>query len=444
MNSVNFEKEKISTLLIKIAIPLMISMLVTELYNMVDTYFVSHYVGSLGIAYIMIVFPLQRFIAAMASMLGTGTSATLSRQIGLKDEENIRSVINQGVNLVLLFMVPIIILLFIFQDQILYAFGASADTLEGARIYLHYISIGSIFIVGTNFISRVLISFGESKLSLQATLIGALINVLLDYILVVHVKIGITGAGFATMFSQICGFIYALSHFRKLQKKLNMKFKFEFNKIFVKMILTIGLAAFLIELEDGIVIGVLNNLLRDSMGDKGVVILGLITKVYMFLFITSFGISSAMQPIAAYEIGAGRDYRLKDLIKKTIFYSFITTAIVWLICMIFSKEVLSIFLKDEELLTEAAEYFRIVISVFPILAVYYVSIFFFQAQGNARASVLASIMRQLLIMIPLSIVLVKVFNLGGYGVWIAYPITDILASIISVLLMRNNFKNLSK
>ena len=82
MNSVNFEKEKISTLLIKIAIPLMISMLVTELYNMVDTYFVSHYVGSLGIAYIMIVFPLQRFIAAMASMLGTGTSATLSRQIG--------------------------------------------------------------------------------------------------------------------------------------------------------------------------------------------------------------------------------------------------------------------------------------------------------------------------------------------------------------------------
>ncbi|HAE92037.1 MAG TPA: hypothetical protein DCG60_05235 [Tissierella sp.] len=180
----------------------------------------------------------------------------------------------------------------------------------------------------------------------------------------------------------------------------------------------------------------LNHLLLNTVGDNGIIVLGVISKVYMFLFITMFGIASAMQPIAAYNVGAKNYKRLKSVMEKTAVYAFLTSAIMWAGAMIFTPQLMALFVKDAEIIEESAKAFRIMVSVFPIVSIYYVSIFYFQALGKAKASILMSIFKQLILMLPISIILVKVFHLGAIGVWLSYPISDILASIASFMLIR--------
>jgi Na+-driven multidrug efflux pump len=150
-----------------------------------------------------------------------------------------------------------------------------------------------------------------------------------------------------------------------------------------------------------------------------------------------FGIASAMQPIAAFNMGA-RDYkRLKAVMHKTTIYAFITSTIMWALAMIFTPQLISIFVKETEIIRESVKAFRIMVAVLPVVSIYYVSIFYFQAMGKAKTSILVAVLKQLLIMLPLSIILVKVFNLGALGVWISYPISDILASISAYFLVKN-------
>ena len=198
-----------------------------------------------------------------------------------------------------------------------------------------------------------------------------------------------------------------------------------------------GLSAFVIEAEDGIVMGIINNLLINTVGDSAIVVLGVISKIYMFLFIAMFGIASAMQPIAAYNFGARDFKRLKEVMKKTTIYATITSAILWVIGMIFAPKLVTIFVKDPIIIAESVKAFRIMIAVFPIISIYYVSIFYFQAMGDIKYAVTVSILRQIMIMLPVAIILVKVFNLGAMGVWLAFPISDIAAAAIALKLIKD-------
>ncbi len=190
---------------------------------------------------------------------------------------------------------------------------------------------------------------------------------------------------------------------------------------------------------------VLNNLLLNTVGDKGIIILGVITRIYMFLFVTMFGIASAMQPIAAYNVGARNYKRLKDIMDKTTLSAFVTSGILWGgLSMIFAPQLISLFIKDSEIIKEAVGgAYRTMVAVFPIISIYYVSIFYYQAMGRARYSILISVLRQLIIMMPMAVILVKVFNLGAMGVWLAYPISDVLSSLASYMLIKNEGEELN-
>jgi putative MATE family efflux protein len=334
-------------------------------------------------------------------------------------------------------MIPITIAILLFGDKILMMFGASENLLGLAKEYLTYVIFGSIFLSLTIYISDILIALGKSKVSIISTSIGAVANIIMDYILVVVFGFGVKGAAIATTLSQIAGFIYAYYHYRKVLNEYNITLGFELDKNIVLPIVFVGLSAFIIEAEDGILMAVLNNLLASTVGDMGIIVLGVISKVYMFLFIFLFGIASAMQPIAAYNVGARNYKRLKSVMYETSIFAFITSMIIWALMMIFTPQLIRIFVDDIEVITESVKAFRIMIAVFPIISVYYVSIFYFQARGNAKTSILISILRQIIIMIPVSIIMVKGFNLGAMGVWLSYPVADILASLASFMLIRN-------
>lgn len=438
-----FGEEKIGKLLLRFSIPIIFSYLVAELYNMVDTIFIGNVVGGNGIGALVVVFPIQRIIVALSIMISVGASTALSRSNGQRDLESSRKVIKNGYTLSMAIMLPIILIVLIFGDKILLMLGASDNILPYAHDYLTLMILGSIFLSLTIYISDIMIALGNSKISIISTSIGAIINIILDYILVTNMNMGVKGAAIATTTSQIIGFMYAYYFYKKIKKEYNISQGFELDKRICAPIILVGLSAFVIEAEDGILMAILNNLLLDTVGDIGIIVLGVISKVYMFLFICMLGIASAMQPIAAFNVGAKNYKRLKSVMQKTTLYSFITSTIFWTISMIFTPQLIQIFVKDTEVIVEAVKAFRIMISVFPVISIYYVSIYYFQAMGKAKTSILVSVLRQLIIMIPVSLILVKIFNMEAMGVWLSYPISDILASIASFMMIRNEGIELS-
>lgn len=432
-----FEKESIGKLLFRFSIPIIISLLISELYNIVDTLFVGRSVGNHGIGALVLVFPIQRMIIALSVMIAIGTATNFSRSNGKKDLEKSREIVQNGFSFGYLLMITITAIVFIFKEQILMALGASEEILPYAKDYLGTIIFGSTFLSLTIFISNIMISLGNNKVAIASNSIGALTNIVLDYILVVRGNMGVKGAAIATTSSQIAGFIFAYYVYSKVKKKYEISTGFKINKNIIVPIILVGVSAFIVEAEDGIVMAVLNNLLISTVGDTGIVVLGVISKIYMFLFITMFGIASAMQPIAAYNVGAKNYKRLKALMNKTAIYATLTSTVLWGISMIFTPQLISLFVKDTNIIKESVKAFRIMVSLFPLISIYYVSIFYFQAMGKARTSIMVSILRQIIIMIPMSVILVKVFDLGAIGVWLSYPISDILSSITSYILIKN-------
>lgn len=437
-----FEKESVGKLLLKFSIPAIVALLVTELYNMVDTIFVGRVIGGNAIGALVVVFPIQRIVAAISMMLAIGSSTFVARRNGEKDYEGIADIIKNGITLVFVIMVPLTILVYLFRDNILTMLGASENILPYAHEYLSIVIFGSIFICMTTVMGYTMMSLGNRKVTLASTSLGAILNVIIDYILVIKLSYGVKGAAIATVVSQFIGFLYAFYKFKKVREMFKLSLGLKLQKEVLIGIITVGFSAFIVEAEDGILLAILNNLLLNNVGDTGVIILGVISKVSMFMFITMLGISSAMQPIAAYNLGAKNHKRLKKVVKETIIFAFITSAVLWLIGSIFTEQIISLFVKEPELITASAKAFRIMVAVFPLLSIYYVSIYYYQSIGKARTSFVVSIFRQIIVMLPISLILVKTLNLGALGVWLSYPIADLLSSISSIFLMKKSFNKL--
>ena len=437
MSSKEFGEEKISRLLIKFSIPVIISMLVNELYNMVDTFFVGRSVGGDGIAAIIAVFPFQRVIVALSVMIAVGSMTSFSRHNGERDYNKAKEVLNTGFSMIFAVMIPLVFLVLIFKQNIIGIIGAGETVEALASTYLGIIIFGVVFLGLTVYISHTMIALGNTKVSIVSTSLGAITNVILDYVLVIGYDFGVAGAAIATTISQIVGFIYAFYKFQEMKKEYGISLKFNINPAYILPILLVGISSFVIEAEDGILMGNLSSLLTSAIGDEGLVILGIVSKVYMFLFIPIFGIAQAMQPIAAYNLGANKLKRLKNLMTKTIVFSLAASTALWILSLIFAPNMIKLFIQDDKIIKDAAFAFRIMISAFPLLSVYYVSIFYFQAMGKAKTSLATAILRQLVIMLPISILLVKGLNLGSLGVWLAYPISDFLASLAAFMLIRN-------
>lgn len=428
----------------KFSIPSIISLLVAELYNMVDTIFVGREVGGEAIAALVVVFPIQRFIVAFSMMTAIGASTSVARSNGEKNSDNARKIIKSSVSLIFAIMLPTILFTSIFKTNIVKLFGASEKIIPYAEEYLSIIIFGSVFQCLSTTINYIMVAFGDRKVALRSTSIGAIGNIVIDAILIVGLSYGVKGAGIGTVVSQFLAFLYSLYHFKSIKKHLDLSFGFEFDWERWKSILSVGFSAFIVEAEDGIVLVILNNLLLLNVGDEGVIVLGVISKVSMFLFITIMGISSAMQPIVAYNLGAKNYEKLKEVVKKTAIYGLVTSAILWGISMVFAEELISVFIKDPEIISKSAKAYKTMIAVFPLISVYYMSIYYFQALGMGRTSFVVSIFRQLIILLPLSIFLISVLDLGAMGAWLSYPISDLISSIMSYILMRKQTKKVDK
>ena len=274
-----YEKERIEILLLRLSIPIIISLLVSELYNMVDTLFVSNYVNANGIGALSVVFPVQRIVIALSMMIGIGSSTSFMRAMGAQDEERAQKVISSGFTLALLIMVPLSIFTFLNSESILKILGASGDILMYGIEYLDYIIFGSIFLSLTIFTSNIMISLNKSKIAILSTSIGAVVNIIIDLILVKYLHMGVKGAAIATLVSQMMGFLFAYTHLYKFKKSFKVKKGLSINFKLYAAILAVGVSAFIVEAEDGILMAVLNNLLKNVAGNEGIIVLAAATKI---------------------------------------------------------------------------------------------------------------------------------------------------------------------
>lgn len=439
-----FSNGEISKTLLKFAVPSIISLFVSELYNMVDTVFCGRYIGSDAIAALTIVFPIQRFLISLGLLSAVGASTYVSRSLGEKNPFEIRKTIINSFIIALSMMLTIPLIIFIFKMPLLHRLGASSATYHIADEYLVIILFGTVFQCLGTVASYIMTALGNTRITLYANSIGAVLNIILNYVLVANYGLGIRGSAASTVISQIASFIYVLYNFKNIVKKFRINFSLSsiitaFDKNIIKGIIAVGFSTFIIEVSDAIVSVFLNSLLSIKGGDTAIITVGVVTRISMFMFISIIGISSAMQPIAAYNYGAERFGKVKQTVMTSIKYSTMISAILGVILSLSANKIIGFFLKDKEILYLTVRALKICISVLPLVGVYYIVIYYYQAVGEAKKGFILSLFRQLIVFIPLAIVFGQIF--GTIGVWIAYPVSDITSTIFSLYLLRNALKS---
>ena len=437
-----FTDNRIYSSLLKFAIPGVITILMSELYNMVDTFFVGKYTGSAAIGAMGVAFPIQRTIIALSLMIGVGTATAVSRAYGENNRQKILDNIGSSISLGLTLLSLFTIISLIFCEQILSLLGARNEILSLSKAYINIVVLGSLLLGFTNIFGYELTALGHPRITLIATGIGTLINIILDYILVAKFYMGVEGAAIATLFSQFVAFVFTIISMQYYKKKHGISLKPCIKLPYMYTILSVGFATFIIEISDAVLIAALNNILLPIGKDEAIVIVSAITRVSMFMYITIIGVGAGMQPLAAFSYGA-KDYnRLKKIVKASSNLTMISSGLLWAFIMIFTHNIIGSFMKDPELLKKTVAIFRYTIIIFPVISLYYICIYYCQSIAKAKLSFWLSIYRQLLLFIPMLIVLSRLF--GMKGVWTTYPLTDLIAAVTGIYFLRKNMTALNE
>ena len=431
--------EKIGRLLKQYALPAIIAQTASSLYNMVDSIFIGQGVGPLAISGLAVTFPLMNLSTAFGTLVGAGAATMLSVLLGQKNYKAANKVLGNVVSLNVILGLLFMAVALIFIDPILYFFGASENTLPYAKEYIQIILYGNIvthLYFGLNAAMR---SSGNPKKAMALTIFTVVFNTILDPIFIFVFDMGIAGAAWATVIAQTAAMIVVLKHFSDKSRAFHFeKGIFKLDPRVAKDSLVIGMGPFLMNAAACLVTLFINQQLRDYSGDLGIGSYGICNRfIFMFIMIC-MGLNQGMQPIAGYNYGAKQYSRVKEVFWLTAKFGTIVTTICFCIGMFIPRLASGIFTHDEELLNMSAEGLRILTIGFPIVGFQMIGTNFFQCLGMVKKSIILSLSRQLLFLLPLLYCLP--LWMGANGVWMSFPISDVLSAILTAILLRRLFK----
>jgi putative MATE family efflux protein len=431
--------EKIGRLLKQYALPAIIAQTASSLYNMVDSIFIGQGVGPLAISGLAVTFPLMNLSTAFGTLVGAGAATMLSVLLGQKNYKAANKVLGNVVSLNVILGLLFMAVALIFIDPILYFFGASENTLPYAKEYIQIILYGNIvthLYFGLNAAMR---SSGNPKKAMALTIFTVVFNTILDPIFIFVFDMGIAGAAWATVISQTAAMIVVLKHFSDKSRAFHFeKGIFKLDPRVAKDSLVIGMGPFLMNAAACLVTLFINQQLRDYSGDLGIGSYGICNRfIFMFIMIC-MGLNQGMQPIAGYNYGAKQYSRVKEVFWMTAKFGTIVTTICFCIGMFIPRLAAGIFTHDEALLNMSAEGMRILTIGFPIVGFQMIGTNFFQCLGMVKKSIILSLSRQLLFLLPLLYCLP--LWMGANGVWMSFPISDVLSAILTAILLRRLFK----
>ena len=455
--SKQLENESINKLLLKLSLPATIAMMVNALYNIIDTIFVGRGVGTLGLGGLAIAFPIQMLMMGFALMIGTGAASAVSRNLGEKNIERADYV--AGNTFLSIFIINILFAIFgiTYVEPLLKVFGATDALLPYAKDYIVIILIGSIWFSITVAANNLVRAEGNALVSMKMMLIGAVLNIILDPILILEkinipylfsmpgLGLGIKGAAIATILAQFASFLYLLIYLYSGKSLLKVKLHhLKPQKDILKEIFSVGSSTFARQFAGSIVAIIINNSLIVYGGEIAIAIYGVINRVIMFLFMPLFGMVQGMQPIVGFNYGAKNLDRLKETIKLSTFWITIIAFVTTLMGELFATTIFKIFSNDPNIAINGAMYLRIVIIMVPVIGIQIVGGALFQSLGKSVPALFLSLLRGVILFVPLVIVLPKILNFGLFGVWLSFPISDLLATLITIWFMQKEMKKISK
>ena len=422
--------ENIGKLLMQYAVPAIIAMTASSLYNMVDSIFIGHGVGTMAISGLALTFPLMNLAAAFGSLVGVGAATLISVKLGQKDYDTAQRVLGNVFVLNILLGVAFTVIVMAFLDPILYFFGGSDETVGYARDYMYIILLGNTITHLYLGLNAVLRSSGHPQKAMYATIATVIINTILDPVFIYGFGWGIRGAAIATIVARIISLMWQLWIFSSKEELLHFhRGIFRLKRKIVFDSLAIGMSPFLMNMAACFIVILINQGLKKYGGDLAIGAFGIVNRLVFIIVMIVMGLNQGMQPIAGYNFGAKQYERVTKTLKLTIIYATGVTTFGFIIGMLFSDTVVGIFTSDAELIELSAKGLRIVVMFFPIIGFQMVTANFFQSIGMASKAIFLSLTRQMVVLLPCLLILPRFF--GAAGVWYSMPISDLLASLIA-------------
>ncbi len=427
--------QPVGKLLLQYSVPAIIASVATSLYNIIDSIFIGRGVGPMAIAGLAITFPLMNLVAAFVMLIAAGGATITSIFLGQKNYSRATDVVNNVFTLCLLHSIVFGGLTLLFLDDILYFFGATADTISYAREFMEVILYGtpiSYVFIGLNNLMR---ATGYPRKAMISALISVVVNLVLAPIFIFTLDFGIRGAAWATVLGQFAAFIWVLSHF--LSRKSSIHFKRHNRWLtgsIIRRIYAIGLSPFLMNVCACVVVIFINHALLEygaAEGNLAVGAYGILNRTTMFFVMIVFGVTQGMQPILGYNIGANQFSRVKRVLRLGIWIGVAITCVGWIVSEGFPDVVSALFTTDETLIRIAREGFRVYFICYPVVGCQIVIQNFFQSVGKPQLSIFLSLTRQLLFLIPFLVVFPRYW--GVDGVWASMAGSDIIAFIFAIV-----------
>ncbi len=435
--------EPISKLLTQYAIPAIIAMTASSLYNMTDSIFIGHGVGALAIAGLALTFPLMNLAAAFGSLVGVGASTLVSVKLGQKDYQGANQMLGNVFMLNLIVGIAFSIVFLLFLDPVLYFFGASEQTIPYARDYMRVILYGNVIThmyLGLNSVMR---SSGFPQMAMYMTLISVFINCLLNPLFIFVFKWGIVGSAWATVVAQLISLVGQLIHFSRPKQLLHFqKGIYRLRKDLVSGIFSIGLSPFLMNVCSCMIVMLINLGLKEYGGDMAIGAYGIVNRIVFLFIMIIMGFNQGMQPIAGYNYGARHFHRVLEVTKLTTWWAIGVATAGFLLCQLFPSFIVGFFTTDPKLISAAVYGLHIVFGVFPIVGFQMVATNFFMSIGMSRKAIFLSLTRQLLFLAPCLVFLPKIW--GTFGVWVSIPIADLTATVVTAIVLIRQFRAFSK
>ena len=431
--------EKISRLLIKQAVPASIGILVMSLNMIVDTIFVGQWIGVLAIAAITVVLPIAFMISSIGMGIGIGGSSIISRALGNENSEKALLTFGNQISLTTILALLFVVLGNIYSTEILTLFGAKGAILDPAQAYFDVIIYGVPFLTFAMMGNPVIRAVGKPKFAMYAMLIPAVVNIALDILFIKYMHLGMYGAGLATAIAYAsCGlfilyfFISNKSELKIIPKNFGLDFSI------VNEIVRLGGVSIARQGTISVLMIVLNYSLYTYGGEISISIFGIINRVMMFALFPIMGITQGFLPIAGYNYGAKKYDRVKETIQKAIVYGCVVAGFIYIMIVLFAKEIISVFSTDATLLAETPRAMLLVFLASPIIAIQLIGSAYFQAAGKALPALFLTLLKQGVFLIPLAYILPMYF--GVDGVWYSFAIGDVLATIITYIVVRREIK----
>ena len=434
--------QKISKLLIKQAVPATIGILVMSLNMIVDTIFVGQWIGVLAIAAITVVLPIAFLISSIGMGIGIGGSSIISRALGANNPEKAFLTFGNQICLTVILAILFVVLGSVFSVPILNLFGAKGEILPIASEYFGVIIYGVPFLAFAMMGNPTIRAEGKPKFAMYAMMVPSVLNILLDILFIKYFNWGMYGAGLATSIAYASCGLYILYFFLSSKSELQIipkNFKLDFK--IVQEIAKLGGVSIVRQGAISILMIVLNYSLYTYGGEISIAVFGIINRVMMFALSPVLGVSQGFLPVAGFNIGAKKNDRVKETIKKSIYFGSILGTLIFIGIVIFKEQIIWIFTNDATLLEKTPDAMLVVFLVTPIVTMQLIGSAYFQAAGKAMPALLLTLLKQGIFLIPLAYFLPRYYGIDG--VWWSFPIADSLATIITVLVLKREVsKNL--